>query len=72
MKQSDRLVLISALQHFTYCSCRFALIHIDRVWAESNCFEYKRILFSGPGGFVILAGSTACRVWWGLIWSRWL
>lgn len=32
----DELIPISALQHFVFCPRQFALIHLERVWAENR------------------------------------
>lgn len=32
----DRLLAISALQHYAYCPRQFALIHLEQVWADNR------------------------------------
>ena len=40
----DDLILISALQHYLYCPRQCALIHIERLWAESRHTAEGRLL----------------------------
>ncbi|WP_323846892.1 CRISPR-associated protein Cas4 [Microbulbifer magnicolonia] len=40
----DELLPISALQHYAYCPRQFALIHVERVWAENRYTAEGRIL----------------------------
>ncbi|MCH9692860.1 MAG: CRISPR-associated protein Cas4 [Gammaproteobacteria bacterium] len=40
----DDFLPISALQHYAYCPRQFALIHIERVWAENRYTAEGRIL----------------------------
>lgn len=40
----DDLVMISALQHYFFCSRQCALIHIEQVWAENRLTAEGRIL----------------------------
>lgn len=40
----DDLLPISALQHYAYCPRQFALIHVERVWAENRYTAEGRIL----------------------------
>ena len=40
----DDFLPISALQHYAYCPRQFALIHIERVWAENHYTAEGRIL----------------------------
>lgn len=43
MDERDKLA-ISALQHFRFCKRQFALIHIERLWAENRLTAEGRIL----------------------------
>jgi len=36
MNNDERIIMISALQHYAYCPRQFALIHIEQVWAENR------------------------------------
>ena len=40
----DRLLAISALQHYAYCTRQFALIHIEQVWEENHFTAEGRLL----------------------------
>lgn len=40
----DEQLPISALQHYAYCPRQFALIHVERVWAENRFTAEGRIL----------------------------
>lgn len=40
----DDLLPISALQHHAYCPRQFALIHVERVWAENRFTAEGRVL----------------------------
>lgn len=40
----DRLIAISALQHYAYCPRQFALIHIEQVWEENRFTAEGRVL----------------------------
>jgi CRISPR-associated exonuclease Cas4 len=40
----DEGITISALQHFLYCDRQCALIHVERLWAESRSTAEGRIL----------------------------
>ncbi len=40
----DDLLPISALQHYAYCPRQFALIHVERVWAENRFTAEGRVL----------------------------
>ncbi|WP_332670863.1 CRISPR-associated protein Cas4 [Aromatoleum sp.] len=44
MDDEDDLIPISALQHFLYCPRQCALIHIERLWAESRQTAEGRLL----------------------------
>jgi CRISPR-associated exonuclease Cas4 len=41
--EDDRLVPISALQHFAFCERQCALIHVERLWAENDLTAEGRI-----------------------------
>lgn len=43
MNERDKLA-ISALQHFRFCKRQFALIHIERLWAENRLTAEGQIL----------------------------
>ncbi len=58
----DKLV-ISALQHFRFCKRQFALIHIERLWAENRFTAEGRLLHENtdiPAKHAI-AGTTISR-----------
>jgi CRISPR-associated exonuclease Cas4 len=40
----DDFLAISALQHFAYCPRQFALIHVERAWAENLFTSEGRVL----------------------------
>jgi len=40
----DDLIPISALQHYLYCPRQYALIHVERLWAENRHTAEGRIL----------------------------
>jgi CRISPR-associated exonuclease Cas4 len=40
----EDLIPISALQHYLYCPCQCALIHIERLWAENSHTAEGRLL----------------------------
>lgn len=42
----DELLPISALQHVAYCPRQFALIHVERAWAENRFTSEGRVLHS--------------------------
>ena len=44
MFSEDDLVMLSALSHFSYCSRRCALIHIEQVWDENVFTAEGRIM----------------------------
>jgi len=44
MDESDKLVMISALQHYAYCPRQFALIHVEQVWAENYFTAHGNLL----------------------------
>jgi CRISPR-associated exonuclease Cas4 len=44
MYNEDDLVMISALQHYIYCSRQCALIHIEQQWAENVFAAEGRVL----------------------------
>lgn len=59
---SDFLPL-SALQHFNFCKRQFALIHIERVWAENRLTAEGRVLHENtdiPGEHAV-AGTRVAR-----------
>ena len=41
---ADNLLMISALQHFAFCTRQCALIHIEQIWQESGRTAEGRIL----------------------------
>ncbi len=43
-EDSDRFVMLSALQHYAYCPRQFALIHIEQVWAENFFTAHGNLL----------------------------
>jgi CRISPR-associated exonuclease Cas4 len=42
--EEDDLIPISALQHYLYCPRQYALIHVERLWAENRHTAEGRIL----------------------------
>jgi len=42
--EDDRLVPISALQHFSFCERQCALIHVERLWVENNLTAEGRVV----------------------------
>lgn len=40
----DDFLPVSALQHYAYCPRQFALIHVERIWAENRYTAEGRIL----------------------------
>lgn len=42
--EDDDLIPISALQHYLYCPRQYALIHIERLWAENRHTAEGRVL----------------------------
>lgn len=40
----DNLIMLSALQHFSFCPRQCALIHLEQVWAENRLTAEGRIL----------------------------
>ncbi len=36
MDDSNRIILLSALQHYAYCPRQFALIHIEQAWEDNR------------------------------------
>jgi CRISPR-associated exonuclease Cas4 len=44
MDDEEDLIPLSALQHYLYCSRQFALIHIERLWAESRHTAEGRLM----------------------------
>ncbi len=36
MDDSNRIILVSALQHYAYCPRQFALIHIEQAWEDNR------------------------------------
>jgi CRISPR-associated exonuclease Cas4 len=42
--EDDRLVPISALQHFVFCERQCALIHVERAWAENELTAEGRVV----------------------------
>ncbi len=44
MEDEARLIPLSALQHYLYCSRQCALIHLERQWAENRYTAEGRIL----------------------------
>ena len=44
--EDDDLIPLSALQHYLYCPRQFALIHVERLWAENRFTAEGRILHS--------------------------
>jgi len=42
--EDDRLVPISALQHFAFCERQCALIHIERIWTENELTAEGRVV----------------------------
>ena len=52
MEDEARLIPLSALQHYLYCSRQCALIHLERQWAENRYTAEGRILHerADPGG----------------------
>lgn len=44
MEDEENLIPLSALQHYLYCPRQFALIHIERLWAESRHTAEGRLL----------------------------
>lgn len=42
--EDDDLLPISALQHYLYCPRQFALIHVERLWAENRFTAEGRLL----------------------------
>lgn len=43
-EEEDRLVPISALQHYLFCPRQCALIHVEQQWAENGATAEGRIL----------------------------
>ncbi|MBY0256938.1 MAG: CRISPR-associated protein Cas4 [Methylobacterium sp.] len=46
----DRLVPLSALQHYLYCPRQSALIHVEGLWAEDAATAQGRLLHARPDG----------------------
>ena len=44
MLSDDDLIMISALQHYVFCTRQCALIHIEQVWTESGLTAEGRIM----------------------------
>ncbi|MBZ0157749.1 MAG: CRISPR-associated protein Cas4 [Alphaproteobacteria bacterium] len=44
LEHTDDLIMLSALQHFIYCSRQCALIHIEQVWSENIFTAEGRIM----------------------------
>lgn len=44
--EDDDVIPLSALQHYLYCPRQFALIHVERLWAENRFTAEGRILHS--------------------------
>ena len=44
MKDSDQLIMLSALQHYAYCPRQFALIHVEQVWADNFFTAHGNLL----------------------------
>jgi len=42
--EDDDLIPISALQHYLYCPRQYALIHVERLWAENRHTAEGRVL----------------------------
>ena len=40
----DDLIMLSALQHYVFCTRQCALIHIEQVWAENRQTAEGRIM----------------------------
>jgi CRISPR-associated exonuclease Cas4 len=40
----DKLLAVSAIQHYAYCPRQFALIHIEQVWEENRFTAEGRVL----------------------------
>lgn len=44
MADSQIFLIISALQHYSYCPRQFALIHVEQAWAENSLTAEGKIL----------------------------
>src|ERR1700761_5926076 len=44
MYSEEELLPLSGLQHLTYCERRFALVHIEGIWAENVFTAEGRVL----------------------------
>ena len=44
MDDSNRIILISALQHYAYCPRQFALIHVAQAWDENYYTDHGNLL----------------------------
>jgi len=44
MSDDTRTLMISALQHYTFCPRQFALIHVEQVWADNRFTAEGNIL----------------------------
>ena len=44
MSQGDSMMMLSALQHYTFCPRQFALIHVEQVWADNRFTAEGNIL----------------------------
>ena len=42
--KEDSYLMLSGIQHFSFCRRQWALIHIDNVWAENDRTAEGRIL----------------------------
>jgi CRISPR-associated exonuclease Cas4 len=42
--EEERLLPLSALQHYLYCPRQCALIHLEQVWAENGCTAEGRVM----------------------------
>ena len=44
MNEQVQPIMISALQHYTFCPRQFALIHVEQVWADNRFTAEGNIL----------------------------
>ena len=44
MYTDDDLIMVSALQHLSFCERQCALIHIEQIWSESGLTAEGRIM----------------------------
>ena len=58
----EDLIPISVLQHYRYCPGRCALIHIERLWAESQHTAKGRLLHEHADNWLVVGAITVRRL----------